>query len=54
MTTFNSPFRKELEAFLSIRQASLSKSTYAHDCYYLQTLIRLQLDIQMKSPYQKS
>lgn len=35
MTTFNSPFRKELEDFLSIRQTSLSKSTYAHDCHYL-------------------
>jgi integrase len=35
MTTFNSPFRKELEDFLSLRQASLSKSAYAHDCHYL-------------------
>ncbi|WP_088225230.1 hypothetical protein [Desulfosporosinus sp. FKB] len=35
MRTFNSPFRKELEDFLSLRQASLSKSAYAHDCHYL-------------------
>jgi len=35
MTTFNSPFRKELEDFLSLRQASLSKSAYDHDCRYL-------------------
>lgn len=35
MTAFNSPFRKELEDFLSLRQASLSKSAYAHDCHYL-------------------
>lgn len=35
MTTFNGPFRKELEEFLSLRQASLSKSAYAHDCHYL-------------------
>lgn len=35
MNTFNSPFQKELKDFLSLRQASLSKSTYAHDCYYL-------------------
>lgn len=35
MRTFNSPFRKELEDFLSLRQASLSRSAYAHDCHYL-------------------
>ena len=35
MTTFKSPFRKELEDFLFLRQASLSKSAYAHDCRYL-------------------
>lgn len=35
LTTFNSPFRNELEDFLLMRQASLSKSAYAHDCYYL-------------------
>lgn len=35
MITFNSPFRKELQDFLSMREASLSKSAYAHDCQYL-------------------
>lgn len=35
MTTFNSPFREELKNFLSLRQASLSKSAYDHDCHYL-------------------
>jgi len=35
MMTFTSPFRKEIEDFLSLRQASLSKSTYDHDCRYL-------------------
>ena len=35
MRTFNSPFQKELEDFLSLRQASLSKSAYAHDYKYL-------------------
>ncbi len=35
MKIFYSPFRKELEDFLSLRQASLSKSAYAHDCKYL-------------------
>lgn len=35
MMTFTSLFRKEIEDFLSLRQASLSKSTYAHDCRYL-------------------
>lgn len=35
MRIFYSPFRKELEDFLSLRQASLSKSAYAHDCKYL-------------------
>ncbi len=35
MRTFNSPFRKELEDFLSLQKASLSKSAYAHDCLYL-------------------
>ena len=35
MRTFNSPFRKELEDFLSLREASLSKSSYAHYCHYL-------------------
>jgi hypothetical protein len=35
MRTFSGPFRKELEDFLSLRQALLSKSAYAHDCRYL-------------------
>lgn len=35
MMTFKSPFRTELEDFLSLRQASLSKSTYDHDCHNL-------------------
>lgn len=35
MRIFNSPFQKELEDFLVLRQASLSKSAYAHDCHYL-------------------
>lgn len=35
MRTFNRPFRKELEDFLFLRQALLSKSAYAHDCHYL-------------------
>lgn len=35
MRTFNSSFRKELEDFLSMRQASLSRSAYAHYSKYL-------------------
>lgn len=35
MRTFHGPFRKELEDFLSLRQASLSPSAYAHDGHYL-------------------
>lgn len=35
MRTFNGPFRKELEDFLSLRQAFLSPSAYAHDGHYL-------------------
>jgi len=35
MMVFTSPFRKEIEDFLFVRQAALSKSAYAHDCQYL-------------------
>jgi hypothetical protein len=53
MTTFNSPFRKELKDFLSLRQASHSKSAYAHDCHYLADFDTFTARYINESPYQK-
>lgn len=36
MIQFESILKNELSEFLSIREASLSKSTFDHDCHYLQ------------------
>lgn len=41
MIKFSSLFCKEIEDFLSLRQASRSKSTYAHDCKYLADFDRI-------------
>jgi hypothetical protein len=36
MIEFESILKNELLEFLSIREVSLSKSAFNHDCYYLQ------------------
>lgn len=38
MIQFDSILKNELSEFLSIREVSLSKSTFDHDCYYLKNL----------------